>query len=225
MHTTNEQLMDWVLDLSETPWQGLLASQGSLCDSDVAFLALGANLAYEGKEAAELLCLARAGLARKGEILAASSLYISPAWPDEAEPAYVNAVIAMRWPGRSLDLLAYCHGIEDALGRTRHRRWSSRTMDVDLLAHGARRAPASDHKWFASGDGEQHLILPHPRAHQRRFVLAPWVEIAPHFCHPVLKRTVAALLSSMGGAQLCEKTDWAGAMALHRGTAVVVDKD
>ena len=66
------------------------------------------------------------------------------------------------------DLLALLHGVEKALGRERIERWGPRTIDLDLIQYGS----------ILSYSDE--LTLPHPRAHERRFVLEPWLEIEPN---------------------------------------------
>lgn len=99
-----------------------------------------------------------------------SGLWESPAWkPDGAgdAPDYVNAVAIVRTVLEPLDLLDAVHAIEDALGRVREERYGDRTMDVDVVAYDR----------IVSDDPV--LTLPHPRAHERQFVLQPWLEVQP----------------------------------------------
>jgi 2-amino-4-hydroxy-6-hydroxymethyldihydropteridine diphosphokinase len=90
--------------------------------------------------------------------------------------------------GDPADLLAMLHGIEDAAGRTRLFRNAPRTLDLDLIALDdlRRDTPAP--------------ILPHPRAHLRRFVLQPLADAWPGWRHPVLGRTVEELLAALPDA-------------------------
>ena len=95
------------------------------------------------------------------------SAAMTPHGVDRSAPSYLNAVIRVRSaldPDQLLDALTV---IERDLGRVRGERWSDRTIDLDIIAFTG-----------ATRDGER-LTIPHPRAWQRRFVLEPWLEIAP----------------------------------------------
>lgn len=78
------------------------------------------------------------------------------------QPAYLNAVLIAETTLPARAVLDRCHSIEDAFGRTRTQKWGPRTLDLDLIIYGDE----------VSDDPE--LTLPHPRAHERAFVLAPW---------------------------------------------------
>lgn len=108
-------------------------------------------------------------------IAARSGLWSSPAWPDPSRPAYVNAAARLETALSPEDLMRRLLAVEKAFGRARdaENRWASRTLDLDLIDY----------------DGEQVdselLTLPHPRAHERAFVLKPVQDIAPLWTHPV----------------------------------------
>ena len=138
----------------------------------IAYLALGSNL---GKPVAQLVA-ARTALNAipHVEITAASSLYQSPAWgSNEPQPDYVNAVVAVKTSMSAHDLWLATSSIETAHGRVRDgARNEARTLDIDLLLYSDAAIQSAD------------LVLPHPRMHERDFVLMPLVEIAPDVVIP-----------------------------------------
>jgi 2-amino-4-hydroxy-6-hydroxymethyldihydropteridine diphosphokinase len=84
--------------------------------------------------------------------------------PDDTHPNYLNGVALVDTTLSAPALLAVLHDIEKAFGRTRTERWDDRTLDLDLIVFGD-----------LVEDG--NLVVPHPRAHERAFVLAPWLEL------------------------------------------------
>jgi 2-amino-4-hydroxy-6-hydroxymethyldihydropteridine diphosphokinase len=130
-----------------------------------AALALGANL---GEPRAALgAAVARLAAHPDVQVDAVSSLWRTAALGGPEQPDYLNAVVLIETSLTARALLTLAHEMEDAAGRVREVRWGPRTLDVDVLCVGAER----------SDDPE--LTLPHPRAHERRFVLAPWAEVDP----------------------------------------------
>ena len=115
------------------------------------------------------------------DILGRSSWWSSSAWPDPSDPAFLNGVVLVRTDHDAHALMAALGRIEDAFGRQRSIANAPRTLDLDLIAYGR-----------LSGDLDG-LILPHPRAHQRLFVMGPLAEIAPDWIEPVSGQTSAAL--------------------------------
>lgn len=115
-----------------------------------------------------------------------SALYETPAWPDPADPPFVNAVAAVETGLAPEALLEALHAIEAGFGRKRDQRNAPRTLDLDLIAY--------DRLCQQDKDG---LILPHPRMESREFVLAPLCDIAPDWRHPVTGRTARKLLNSL----------------------------
>jgi 2-amino-4-hydroxy-6-hydroxymethyldihydropteridine diphosphokinase len=98
------------------------------------------------------------------------------------QPWFINSVVLCETDLRPKELLALIHQIERDFGRIRQARWGPRTLDLDLLAFG------DHHLDLAS------LTIPHPRLHQRRFVLEPLLEIDPDWVHPTLKVGARELL-------------------------------
>lgn len=158
-------------------------SSASDIDLDAAVIvALGANLpgAYPSCEA--LLDAAVAALAQEAmTVRARSAWWRSAAWPDANAPAYLNGVVLVETALTPVETILRLHAVEAAFGRERAARNAPRTLDLDLIAHGRR----------AIDDSE--LTVPHPRAHQRAFVMGPLAQIAPLWRHPLLGRTAADL--------------------------------
>ena len=149
-------------------------------------ISLGANLPSHAGSPASTLKHALGKLDGKGvKILGVSSFYETPAWPDLADPAFVNAVAAVQTTLQPVELLALLHGVETELGRLRSVPNAPRTLDLDLL----------DYQGRVEND---EVELPHPRMAFRRFVLEPLAEIAPGWRHPVTGQTVETLLWSLG---------------------------
>lgn len=148
-------------------------------------LALGSNL---GDRLANLQGGVDALCAEPGfNDVAVSPVYETAPVGGPAQPDYLNAVLvaATALPPRAV--LDRCQAAESALGRLREERWGPRTLDVDVIVYGDE---VSD---------DPQLTLPHPRARQRAFVLAPWADMDPAAVIPGQGR-VADLLAAVGTA-------------------------
>jgi 2-amino-4-hydroxy-6-hydroxymethyldihydropteridine diphosphokinase len=123
-------------------------------------------------------------------ITAVSPVYETAPVGGPEQPDYLNAVVVAETSRPATDLLGRAHAIEAAAQRIRAERWGPRTLDVDIIAYGEEvsRDPV--------------LTLPHPRAQERAFVLAPWHDADPGAILPGQGR-VAALLAALpcGGVQ------------------------
>jgi 2-amino-4-hydroxy-6-hydroxymethyldihydropteridine diphosphokinase len=128
-----------------------------------AVVSLGANV---GDPKANL-DLAVALLREATEVIAVSSYLQTKPVGGPEQPDYLNAVAIVESELPAKDLLALLNGIETAMGRTREIHWGPRVIDLDLIQYGGLLV------------NDEKLTLPHPRAHERRFVLAPWFEIEP----------------------------------------------
>ena len=128
-----------------------------------AVISLGANI---GDTKANL-DLAIGLLREATEVIAVSSYSQTKPVGGPEQPDYLNAVVIVESELPAKDLLALLNGIETAMGRTREIHWGPRVIDLDLIQYGGLLV------------NDEKLTLPHPRAHQRRFVLAPWFEIEP----------------------------------------------
>jgi 2-amino-4-hydroxy-6-hydroxymethyldihydropteridine diphosphokinase len=132
-----------------------------------AVLSLGANL---GDRAA---ALRTALIALKDDgLVARSTLYETPPWGPVEQPPYLNAIAVVRGPRDAAAWLARAHELEQAAGRTREVRFGPRTLDVDVIT-----VTGDDGTPVLSDDPA--LTLPHPRAHERAFVLVPWLTLEP----------------------------------------------
>ena len=128
-----------------------------------AVIALGANIGNPQEQMDLAVALLRESL----EVIAVSSYYRTAPVGGPEQPDYLNAVAIAQSDLPAFDLLALLHGIEKVLGRERIEHWGPRTIDLDLIQYGGILSYADE------------LLLPHPRAHERRFVLEPWSEIEP----------------------------------------------
>lgn len=151
----------------------------------LAVVALGANLADARGGPAERLEAALACFSGHGlHVVKRSGWWTSQAWPDLRDPPFVNGVALVRTELAPGAALAALHDLERAFGRRRALPNAPRTLDLDLIAHGGR---------VLEGP---HLILPHPRAAERLFVMGPLAEIAPGWRHPSSGRTAADLAAT-----------------------------
>jgi len=152
------------------PFGDVLVVVGRRRDVPVV-IALGANLGavQSTLEAAVRQLSAVDGL----QITAVSDLFETDPVGGPEQPAYLNAVVLARTRLAAFALLTELHEIEADHGRVRETRWGARSLDLDLIQYGD---PESDSD-LVSDDPE--LMLPHPRAHERTFVLAPWSAVDP----------------------------------------------
>jgi 2-amino-4-hydroxy-6-hydroxymethyldihydropteridine diphosphokinase len=129
-----------------------------------------------------------------------SRWYRSAPMPDAGQPWYTNGVARLETARPPADLLDLLLQVERDFGRTREARWAPRVIDLDLLAY---YALISWHKPASIASP----VLPHPRLHERAFVLRPLAEIAPSWRHPVFGKTAAELLAALPPGQQVELLD------------------
>src|SRR5450631_770621 len=157
-------------------------------------IALGSNLGDRRQElqrAVDELAATR-GL----HITAVSPVYETAPVGGPEQPDYLNAVVLAETSGPAAELLRRAHMIEAAAQRAREVRWGPRTLDVDIIAYGAETS------------SDPVLTLPHPRAQERAFVLAPWLDADPGAVLPGRGR-VAALLAALPGGGVRRRDDLA----------------
>ena len=128
-----------------------------------AVVALGANIGNPSEQ----LDIAIALLKESTDVVDVSSYFSTKPVGGPKQPDYLNAVCILNSELPAMALLSLLHGIEKSLGRERTEHWGPRTIDLDLIQFGGLLSSADE------------LKLPHPRAHERRFVLEPWAQIEP----------------------------------------------
>ena len=149
-------------------------------------LGLGANLRHP--DFATLVDTFQAAV----EVLAArgikttlrSRLFNSAPVPASAQPWFVNGVIRVETDFGPSELLDTLHSVEAVFGRLRREKGEARILDLDLLAFNELQSSLSP-------------ILPHPRLHERAFVLLPLADIAPSWCHPTLKKPLCVMVEDL----------------------------
>ena len=145
-----------------------------------AFVALGANLENPVQQVRQ--AIAELGSIEHTRVLTVSSLYRTAPVGYADQPDFINAVAKLQTGLSPHEMLEALHAIENRHGRRRSVRNAPRTLDLDLLLYGTRVSAEAD------------LTLPHPRMHERAFVLMPLAEIAPDLTVPG-RASVAQLLA------------------------------
>ncbi len=142
------------------------------------FLAIGSNLGdrFRNIELAKMMLSDN-----KIKILKSSSFYETLSWPNIKNPKFLNVVLEIETNLRPLSLLDLCKKIEKSLGRKKSKKNSPRVCDIDILDYGKR-------------NENNGINLPHPRLHQRNFVLIPLFEISKEWTHPKSKDHIKTLI-------------------------------
>ena len=151
--------------------------------SESVFILLGSNL---GDRQLLVNQACRMMEEKCGKIVAKSRLYESEPWGFKSEHWFLNQVVEVQTQLSPDEMMRQLLEIEKELGRDRstpHEGYVSRPMDLDILYWGEDLLVES-----------QHVIVPHPRLHQRRFTLLPLCDIAPDYVHPIMKKTNLQLL-------------------------------
>jgi dihydroneopterin aldolase/2-amino-4-hydroxy-6-hydroxymethyldihydropteridine diphosphokinase len=164
--------------------------------ADPVVIALGANLGDRAAtltRAIEVLDL-MPDITVTGRSPRIETVPMTPDGPDPARPGYLNQVITLRTALPAVELLAMLHAVEHAFGRQRGEVWADRTLDLDLITYGAALIRTAA------------LTVPHPRAHERDFVLRPWLALDPDAVLPghgpvreLLSRIESGTAGSLGG--------------------------
>ncbi|MGF1562871.1 MAG: 2-amino-4-hydroxy-6-hydroxymethyldihydropteridine diphosphokinase [Geminicoccaceae bacterium] len=152
-------------------------------------MALGANLPSNVGGPLATLSSALAQMPSLGlQVVAVSPWYSTAAWPDPRAPRFVNGVARLTTRLTPSQIMGRLLDLESAFGRCRQERNAPRTIDLDLLAYDDR---------VCRQESPVGLVLPHPRMHERRFVLLPLCDIAADWIHPGLKVSAKSLLNRL----------------------------
>lgn len=156
-----------------------------------SYLGLGSNIG--DRQANIIEAIKRLNAVPGIVIVGRSSLYETEPIGYKDQGWFINAVIGIKTTLSPGSLLDVCLGIEDEMGRIRRTEKGPREIDIDILLYGDLTVD------------EAGLKIPHPSMHVRRFVLVPLLEIAPDLCHPLLKKSVKALLMDLGDTGRVDK--------------------
>jgi 2-amino-4-hydroxy-6-hydroxymethyldihydropteridine diphosphokinase len=161
----------------------------------VILIALGSNLASETYGNPQNICEAALDALRtRGiSVVARSRWFRTAPVPVSDQPWFVNGVASVATTLDPVGLLVLLHDVEDEFGRTRGVRNEARVLDLDLIAYGDRVL-----------DGPEPPLLPHPRMHERAFVLLPLADIAPGWRHPKSGAALADLIAALPADQQAE---------------------
>ncbi|HUK23419.1 MAG TPA: 2-amino-4-hydroxy-6-hydroxymethyldihydropteridine diphosphokinase [Terriglobales bacterium] len=155
----------------------------------LVYLSLGSNL---GDRSANLKDAIR-GLVALGQVQRVSSFYETEPVEMAAQPWFLNCAVKLDTEKMPRQLLSGVLALEQEMGRRRHQAKGPRSIDIDILLFGS------------SVVEVQGLVIPHPRLHERRFVLEPLAEIAAEARHPVFKRTIRELRDRLPAGQAVRK--------------------
>ena len=125
----------------------------------------------------------------RNRIVQCSPLYQTEPVGKKEQDWFINGVFAMETSMEPAELLEFLLGVEKMMGRVRTERWGPRVIDLDILLFGQEVI------------NEEALRIPHPRLHERRFVLVPLRDIAPDLMHPLLGKTISQILAELPGEE------------------------
>ena len=146
------------------------------------YIGIGGNLVADGyPDLHAALEDAISDLSNSVDIVAVSPWYVTAPVPVSDQPDFLNAVVHIQTDLSPHSVLESLHAVEMRFGRVRNVRNAARKLDLDILAYGP---VVID---------EDKLTVPHPRISERAFVLLPWCDLAPDWCHPLLKKTIRQL--------------------------------
>ena len=154
---------------------------------NIAFLSVGSNLGNRKRN----INLTKCKLEKTNiKIIKSSNNYESISWPNKNHPKFINVVLQVRTSLSEYSLMKRCLKIEQELGRKRAntKKNMPRICDIDIVDYNGK---------ILDGTNNQKLILPHPKMHNRNFVILPLFEITKTWIHPLKKISISKLLNSL----------------------------
>lgn len=149
--------------------------------SHIVYLSLGSNL---GNRTANLRA-AIAAMPPTINVLGESPTYETPPWGYTEQPAFLNLALKGETDLTPLELLVFLKSVETQVGRVASFRYGPRQIDLDILFYNSLVLETP------------RLFIPHPRLHERAFVLVPLADLAPDLRHPVFGKTISELLAKV----------------------------
>lgn len=161
-------------------------------------VAIGANLSFENRTPEQTLraAIERLQKAQGLEIEETSRFYKTAPVPAGDQPDFINGMIRLETDCVPHDLMRLLLETEKEFGRSRREKWGARTLDLDLIDF-------NGSKIDEVVDGT-NLVLPHPRLHERLFVLAPLRDLAPNWVHPETGQSIDEMIDGIEGEQAVE---------------------
>jgi 2-amino-4-hydroxy-6-hydroxymethyldihydropteridine diphosphokinase len=156
----------------------------------ITYISLGSNIGDAYKNCVE--SIRRVAGDERVEVLAVSSLFRTSPVSPVPQPDFLNGAVKIKWNSSPHELLGFLQGIEQTMGRQRTVPLGPRTIDLDILLFDALLLDTPD------------LTLPHPRLHERRFMLLPCIEMSPDLVHPRLAIPLVELLKETDTGQKIE---------------------
>ncbi len=151
---------------------------GSTSTYHIAYISLGSNFGDSKKELEKAIELMAEHV---GKIIQVSDIYRTKAWGLQNQADFLNQVVGLETDLYPHDLLKKILGIESEMGRERKVKWGQRNIDLDILLY-------DDYVIDT-----QSLVIPHPRMHERNFVLYPLFDLNPFLVHPIFRQTIREL--------------------------------
>ena len=155
----------------------------------IAYLCLGSNIGDKVTYLQQAVkMLTATGMVT---VVRSSAFYETEPWGNKDQEWFINAVIEAKTTFSATELLHHCQQVEQMLGRIREGvpRWGERTIDIDILLYGREVINLPE------------LIIPHPRMHERAFVLVPMLELVPLLKHPILNKSILELHEALSAPE------------------------